>query len=176
MNRYAVLILLVGIIIGAGTMAISDGNWGPNSDKQNITSDIPDPGLAIASSGPSCLNETVHPHGGWVHTVAHNDGYDVTFNATIAHERTKTVNVNLSNTGSGIYEIQFTTPERANSSETAIATESGGCDVGTTITAGGTVPSEFELIRVTVNGEVVQTIQKEGTFPMLHQLPNPIEV
>lgn len=174
-RRSIVVALLVGMVVGAGAIAVSDAGWSLDDGEPNTASDAPDPGLATASSGPTCLNESIKPHGGWVHTVAHDDRYDVTFNATIAHDRSEAVDVNLSDTGFGVYEIQFETHERTSTSATTNVTQTEDCETGTTITAGGSIPSEFKSIRVTVNGEVIQTVEKDGTFPVLRQLPNPIE-
>lgn len=153
----------VGSTVGGELVAPNSGN----SDSMGVT------GLTVSSSGPACVDKLVEENGGWVHTVASGRYYSVTFNGTITHNRTETVTVNLTDSSSGIYELQITTRRSENTSNKVNSTASH-CQLATRITGGGAVPTDIEALRVTLNNNTIEEIRIEQTFPTLRRLPNPI--
>lgn len=134
-------------------------------------------GLAIAKSGPSCLSTTEDAHSGWVHTVANGRTYAVTFDIRVSHARGGAVTMDLTSTPlPGEYILAIMTANQGEDTRKPIVPPNDpDCDVGTRVIGGGSVPLNFETLRVTMNGKTIQTVEREGTFPKLTPLPNPIE-
>lgn len=156
------ILLLIGTA-GVTSLAGCQSNIPGQSDGTSGTTDTL--GLSLSKGGPSELSDDVHS--GWVHLVAHGESYDVTFDARVCHRLQDEVEVELSERTTGEYTLAFTTDGGTHSES--------NCDFGTRIKGGGTIPSDFELLAVTLNGEPVQTVEREGTLPTLRPLPDPID-
>ena len=165
-RRFLALTSAVGLTSFAGCQ----GDGSPGGD------DVPDstesPGNsnhlgALSKAGPSEFSDSEDVHSGWLHTVAHGETYDVTFDARICHGSGDAVEVDLFERASDEYALSFTTsggPHRKSD-----------CNFGTRLTGSGTIPTDFESITVAVNDETLLTANREGTFPRLHPLPDPID-
>lgn len=124
-------------------------------------------GLALSKSRGSELSESDDVHSGWVHVVADGETYDVTFDLRVCHGRQEEATVGLEQRVTNEYALEFET--------TGEADGESDCEYGTRITGGGTLPTEFEMLRVTANGRTLQTLENEGTMPRLRPLPDPLE-
>lgn len=122
-------------------------------------------GLSLSKSGPGELSDDVHS--GWVHLVAHGETYDVTFDARVCHRQQDEVEVEIYESDPDEYTLAFTTDGGTHSES--------DCDFGTRIKGGSTIPSDFELLAVSLNGETIQAVEKDGTLPTLRPLPDPID-
>lgn len=161
----------------AGLTALSgcqDGIGGQAKTPSEGNAD--DLGLAISSSGPGCLHQWDDTHSGWVHTVAHGETYDMTFDVRISHSPGKKVNVNLTTTPlSSEYVLEFTIEDQTEeSTERKQPISDSDCDIGARLQGGGSIPSDFKMLRVTVNDKTLKIIERNGTFAALHPLPDPI--
>jgi hypothetical protein len=131
-------------------------------------------GLAIASSGPTCLDDAVKRDGGWVKLVRNEDVPAIKLNATVAHGREETLTVASKTVGDGVYEIQLRTSGWSESKGTpeTISINSPDCAVGTHVRASGNLNENATEIRILLNGEVVETVENDGDLPVTQTLPN----
>jgi hypothetical protein len=133
-------------------------------------------GLALAKSGPGSLAESDEVHSGWVHVVAHGETYDVTFDVRVCHRRGEVVTIDLGHAIGGEYVLAIATGEATDTRKTTSDPDTGsGCDFGTRIKGGGRLPNDFETLRVTADGRTIQTVENEGTVPILRPLPDPVD-
>lgn len=161
------LLFVSGYVVGGTAVGPLTSSSPEISDSNSVT------GITVSSSGPACVDQLVEENTGWVHTVASGRYYSITFNTTIRHNRTNEVMVNLTGSGSGIYELRIRTQKQQNISKKASSVTSS-CQTATRVTGGGAVPTDIEVLRVTVNNKTIQRINIEQTFPTLRRLPNPI--
>lgn len=143
-----------------------------NSRKEN-TDDL---GLAISNSGSGCLSQWDDELSGWVHTVAHGESYDITFDLRISHNRGDEINADLTKAEkSDGYLLQFTidnstgTPDKRTQS-----INDSDCNLGTRIKGGGSIPLDFNILYINVNGDNIKTIDRKGSFAAIHTLPDPV--
>ena len=133
------------------------------------------PAYSVSSSGVNCLD--VRPHSGWVHEVASGRSFAVTLNATVVHERGRTVSTNVSRVSPGSYRIALrTVPGEADASSGEHRKKSppAGCRVATGLRLGVGLPTDYREFEVTVNGRTLLTVENEDTVADLYQLPNPV--
>ncbi len=161
----------VGSLGASGCLtAISTGNGKPGDERATDEVDIRD--LTLSKGGPGTLADASEVHSGWVHLVAHGDAYDLTFDVRIEHGWTEEVQVSLRGIPGGEYDLAFGTTE-------ASGTPSGSADAddrafGTRVRGSGTLPTDFESLRVTAGGETLRTVDNERTMPVMRPLPDPI--
>jgi len=146
-------------LTGCQTSSAQRGNDPPNATDAR--------GLALAKSSGSAVSESDDVHSGWVHAVADGETYDVTFDLRVCHGRETEVTADLSGGPTNEYVLSFDT--------TGSTDGETDCDYGTRIKGGGTLPTDFETLRVTANGRTLQTLDNEGTMPRLRPLPDPLE-
>ncbi|MFC4549112.1 MULTISPECIES: hypothetical protein [Halorussus] len=159
----------VGGALGPGSAALSrsptDSNPGPNPDS---------PPLSLWSAGPDCASGNTTPNAGWVHDVAVGESFAVTLNATVVHDRNRTVEPDVSRTGPRAYRIDFRTVPVENRS----AKEKRLLDrcrlAETEIGLATSLPTNYSRFEVAVNGRTIRTVEYDGTTADLHRLPNPI--
>lgn len=132
--------------------------------------------LTLSKSGPSDLAESSEVYSGWVHVVAHGETYDLTFDVRLCHERGEEVAVNLHGLSGGDYDLDFDTTGSTETRKTPTDSNAvSHCGFGTRITGSGTLPQDFQSLRVTANGRTLQTLENEGTMPVMRPLPDPID-
>lgn len=122
---------------------------------------------ALSKGSPGEFSNLDDGRSGWVHTVAHGETYGVTFDARICHDAGDEVKVELSEQVSGEYTLSFTTGGGTHGGS--------GCNFGTRVNGGGSIPTDFQSLNVDVNGETLETVQREGTMASLQPLPDPID-
>lgn len=121
----------------------------------------------LSKAGPSEFSDSDDGHSGWVHTVAHGETYDVTFDVRICHDSRDAIEVDLFERASDEYALSFDTGGGAH--------RESDCNFGTHVTGSGSIPTDFESLSVTVNDEPLQTMNRDGTLPRLQPLPDPID-
>lgn len=160
-------------LAGTTSLAALAGCLGSGLGRGNKSRDDPDTpdGIsrlgAVSKAGPSEFSDSDDVHAGWVHTVAHGETYDLTFDVRVCHGRQDAVEVDLSGGRTGEYALSFET-------DGGTPTESN-CGFGTRVTGSGLLPTDFESLTVDANGETLRTMQRDGTLPSLRPLPDPID-
>lgn len=162
--------------LALATTASLAGCSGPggDDDEPTPTDRSPRVGVSYSAGGARCHDDVDRATVGWVHTVAHGERYDVTFDAILGHETGEEVSVELTHVAANDYELAFSSPSQATTEKTT--DRDTRCLFGTRVTGGGTVPTDFETLRVTGGGERLLTIEREGTTPTLHRLPTPVKL
>lgn len=172
-------VLALGVVVGSvGTSgcltAMSAGGDESGDDGTAGTNNADVRSLTLSKSGPGTLADASDVHSGWVHVVAHGETYDVTFDVRISHDRTEEAEVSLRGFPGGEYDLELATSEASETPKLA-KPDAGGRQFGTRITGSGTLPIDFESLRVTANGETLRTVENEGTMPVMRPLPDPVE-
>lgn len=132
------------------------------------------PPYSLSTSGGTCLEP--RPHAGWVHEVAVGDSFAVTLNATVVHDRGRTVAANVSRVMPGAYRIDLrtVTDDRGLANESREKSPPADCRVATDLRLGASLPTDYRQFEVTVNGRTILAVENEDTTADLYQLPNPI--
>lgn len=150
-------LLVGGVVSAGGVILLSDGPETTTDDSSIQTQNV---SLSVGTSGPTCLdapNET-----GWVHLVADGESFDVTFDLAVAGANPS---VSLERTGPATYTLAVTASEW----------DTGGdCRSVRRVTGGGSVPSSFETLRVTVDGAQIAVFDDDTTMPRLQPVPTPL--
>ena len=155
---------LVGIAALSGCLITARQE--PTSESESITTGLG----AIGRSESRCLAPSEDVYSGWVHTVAHGETYDFTFDVRVAHREGGRVNIDLTERLSGDHVLEFTTDDSSGDD----VSDDTDCVSGSRIEGSGRLPLDFETLRVTLNGETLQTLEQSGGFGMMRPLPDPI--
>lgn len=187
-KKSGVALTLIGLAVLAGVAIAAGGNgWAgqnaPSSQSETLAETThgettrgetarsgDEVGLAVAESGPTCLDDTVASRSGWVHLSGNGEDAAVSFDLTV----TRDAEVRLSNRGSGDYVLHITTKEAASATgDSAKSGDESGCESVVRLEGSGLVP-DVETLRVMVNDETIRTIEKRDSFAELRELPEPI--
>lgn len=168
LSRAVAVAFALGLIVGAVGGVSFTGESSPSDPGPDPES----PPYSLSTSS-GCLN--VRPHAGWVHEVAAGDSFAVTLNATVVHERSRTVVANVSRLAPGSYRIDLRTVADDRDSPNGIQkSPPDDCQVATDLTLGASLPTDYQEFEVTVDGRTILTVENEATTGELYQLPNPI--
>lgn len=163
-----------GAIASAGCVSglLRSGEDGPTENQEEDRRP-----LTLAKGSPGSLADSDEVHSGWVHVVAHGETYDLTFDVRSCHEPGREVTIDLHGIPGGEYDLGFATTEASKTGATTTEADADSdCAFGTRINGSGTLPLEFEKLRITADGRTVQTVEKEGTMAVMRPLPDPIDV
>lgn len=161
LRRFLILSGTIGMSSFAGCQESTPSQEGTPADDSDTL------GLTLSKSGPGRLADSGEVHSGWVHVVAHGQTYDVTFDARICHGHQDEVEVDLTDGMSDVYALEFSTNGEID--------DDSECNYGTRIVGSSTIPTDFDSLRIKVNGRTIQTVEKESTTAILRPLPDPIE-
>lgn len=173
-------------VAGAGLLAGCSGVVGEDSTPTDRRGEsLP---LTYSHGGGGCLPDPdeLGTETGWVHTVAHGERDDLTFDVQVAHDVGAEVEVSLTNAGMGDFDLSFSTADadstgdgdstRDGDSTGEKTPESSDCIHGTRVTGAGSLPQDYDRLRVVAGGETVLTVEKEVTMPRLFDVPTPLEL
>lgn len=167
MDKKWPLVLAIGLLAGGMigyTAAPADSVQGDTSHNAE--------GLGIADSGPMCLAEADLRDSGWVHTTATGEQYGVTFDVAVSHAEGEHATIKLNHVHGGEHKLQITTAESSGTPSDTVSENE--CDVGTRLSGGGELPTDYEYLTITVNGEEVAQMENEGTTPQIESLEIPL--
>lgn len=147
-----VLGLLVGVVVGGvGVSALGlFDSPGPTSD------DGPDPSNPPRSvaTGTGCIPSS-DANTGWAHEVASGTSRTFTANLTVAHAADEGVNVSFESIAPGSYVLSVDVVDEGKDG-------SPDCPTGSTVEAAASLPTEYERVRIVVDGETVETVENDG--------------
>lgn len=132
--------------------------------------------LSVGVSGGSCLPDPddLQTETGWVYTAAHGERDDVSFDVQVGHDHTTEASVSLTSAGNNDFDLTFSAAPTE--TDRRKSEPDSDCRFGTRFTGGGSLPSEFERLRVVAGDETVLTVEPRGTMPVLYRLPTPIQL
>ena len=165
---------VVGIAVGAVGWAGFGAPLGQADAGSNLGPDPESPPVSVGTSGSGCLD--TRANAGWVHEVAVGHSFAVTLNATVVHERGRTVDATVTQVTPGAYRIDRRTVAEETRTSDADRTKSppDGCRVGTDLQVSAGLPTDYRSFEVTIDGRTLLTVENEDTAADRYQLPNPI--
>lgn len=134
--------------------------------------DADEVGLAVAESR-DCLDASLASRSGWVHLSGTGADAAVSLDVTVPTDAGRDPEARLSREGSGEYLVNVTTDDPWPPANGSAVAEGAGCESVFRLQGSGLVPN-VETLRVAVNGETVVTVENEGGFADLRELPEPI--
>lgn len=147
--------LLVGLLIGGfGALAFAGGPPTASVDPANPP--------ATVETATGCVPErTVDT--GWSYRVASGETDTLTANVTVGHAADQSVNGSFERVAPGEYAFRV---ETVSAGKTARPTD---CSTGSTAQVTASLPTEWQSLAVTVDGETVTTVVNDGqTTAELH--------
>ena len=127
------------------------------------------PPYSYSTSTASDVDAVLAGPGGWLHEITVADGVAVTGNGTVVHQADEEVQLTVTRTAPGSYELAFETVPA-----TTTAKSPDG-PVASTVTWGVTLPTDYESVRITVDGTEISQVENDGaTTPRLLGLPHPL--
>ncbi|WP_135854662.1 hypothetical protein [Halorussus salinus] len=164
---------VVGTAVGAVAWAGFGAPLGQADAGSTPGPDPESPPVSVSKSGGSCLD--TRAHAGWVHEVAVGHSFAVTLNATVVHERGRTVDATVTRVTPGAYRIDLrTVPEETRSDEPEDKSPPEDCRAATDLRVSASLPTDYRSFEVTIDGRTLRTVENEDTTADLYQLPNPI--
>lgn len=114
-------------------------------------------------------------YSGWIHIVADGESADLTFDARFC-SKLGDVSPVLVSSGGDEYILRFEVDAEVSGKSVATPEEGDrNCSQVKRISGGTNVPSEWDVLRVQVDGTTVLKVERAGTFPAWRPLPDPIQ-
>ncbi|UPV74044.1 hypothetical protein M0R89_16080 [Halorussus limi] len=176
MKQSTLALLAVATAFVLGTVVGSAGGLGLRVGGDTDTSDFESPGFSLSKATGSC--DGIDSDSGWVHDVAVGESFAVTLEATVVHDRNRTVTANVTHVAPGNYVVDLRTvpSDRADARRKKANASAGSVPdcASTRLSLGTSLPTDYEQFTVAMNGRTIRTVEYDGTVADLHRLPNPI--
>lgn len=124
--------------------------------------------------GTGELADSEDVHSGWIHLVRDGERYDFTFDVRVTHGPKTNARVNLSQNGSGTYELSLIGVEEQSDQSMSAKPNSESQDYGTRIRGSASLAGSLDLLTVVSQNEELVKLDKQGGVGEMRQLPDPV--